>query len=182
MPFNSSRSFAPRGDSTSTRQLVAVPEPDASYSTKAGKAFALCLAWDFRRAGCGRAGLRRPAHFQARFIHIQCPRCGIDPIVLDQLHCCNPQLFQQTRSHCARTSPFRSSPPQLLYVVSIKRRRFLCHLPRPPLAHPITYLKHSSRILPGNSPRRSGGAGWPAILIARRETRADSRPSQSPVV
>jgi hypothetical protein len=48
-PFNSSRSFAPRGDSTSTRQLVAVLEPEASNSTNAGKAFALCLGWGFAR-------------------------------------------------------------------------------------------------------------------------------------
>ncbi len=39
--FNSSRSFAPRGDSTSTRQLAAVPVVPASSSTKAAAAGSL---------------------------------------------------------------------------------------------------------------------------------------------
>src|SRR5450631_2604841 len=62
MAFNSSRSFAPRGDSTSTRQLVAAPEPDAISSTNAGMALALRFGGGLRGLGC-RCGWRRSAHF-----------------------------------------------------------------------------------------------------------------------
>src|SRR5580704_13745009 len=68
---------------------------------------------------------------QARFIHIQRPRRSIDPIALHQLYGCSPQLFWQSGSHCVRTSPFRPSPPNLLYIVPIARR-FLCHAAEPP--------------------------------------------------
>jgi len=38
-------------------------------------------------------GIETPSPFpQARLIHIQCPRRGIDPIALDQLYRCSPAL------------------------------------------------------------------------------------------
>jgi hypothetical protein len=41
MAFNSSRSFAPRGDSTSTKQLAVAPVFPANSSTKEGAADSL---------------------------------------------------------------------------------------------------------------------------------------------
>ena len=85
---------------------------------------------------------------QAWLIHIQFPRRGIHPIALDQLRRYSPQLFRQPRSHCMRASPFRPSPPHLLYVVPINRP------PRVPSRRRASCPWHTLAVT--NDPRHAG--------------------------